>query len=310
MNLAQLLLGLLAFAATAQAAPREWHLQPFTTWYVVHSSGLEIGKLEQQLRKLDEHRYSFRVESYATGIAALLVKERTTEESLMRIDKEHIIPLEYHFNKTGGKKPQFRTLIFDRASQKIISRTDRNMWQFELKPNLLDNVLYQLIMVKDVHDGQRELTYNVVDRGEIKSYTFAQTGEEVVNTPLGEFRTIKLERLVHEDRRATTIWSAPTLNYLPVRIDNTDRKGRTASAVIQMVSGIEPKGISDTGRRASVRSRHRPGGRGYATRSPAVNDPASLAAEFGQQRYLVLLALARAHHDRAAVDVEILHPIP
>jgi len=49
-------------------------------------------------------------------------------------------------------------------------------------------------------------------------------GREMVPTPLGHFETLKVQRL--GDQRETTLWCAPALHYLPVRIEQENRGSR------------------------------------------------------------------------------------
>jgi hypothetical protein len=204
-------------------------------------NGMPLGKLERQLQALADGRYSFRSETQATGIAALLLKDHVAEESLLRIDQTRIIPIEYHYNQTGGSKPKRQTLIFDRVAGKVISRSNDKARQFKLTPGLYDKLVYQLVMTRDVQLGETKLNYDIVDGGEIKHYVFTRQGEESITTPFGKFETIKLARVMSNDKRSTTIWSAPSLSYLPVRVDNTDRHGRETSALLENLSGIVRK---------------------------------------------------------------------
>jgi hypothetical protein len=250
MTQSQIMLLLGSLYTAASAAGAEWRLVPFESAYIVRSSGLEIGKLEQRLRLVEDDKFALRTESYATGLAALMLKERTVEESFFKVRNARIVPLEYHFNRSGGHNSKTQKIVFDRSTWKINGRTNANDWQLAWQPlTMFDNINYQIGLLRDVGTASPELTYTLVDNAETKTYHFQRQGEERVTTPIGEFQAIKIVRTQLPDQRATTLWSAPQLNYLPVRIDNTDRKGRQATALLEHLTGIQPVGATATPRR-------------------------------------------------------------
>jgi hypothetical protein len=178
-----------------------------------------------------------RTESFATGMAALLLKERTIEESLFRLSQSKIVPLEYHFNRSGGNRSKVQKLIFDWSAKKIRGQTNDNQWELPWAPDAFDNILYQIGMLRDASLGKSQMDYVIVDNAETKHYHFVRKGEDTVETPRGKFKTLIFERTNLQNTRATTIWSAPKLNYLPVKIDNVDRKGRAATLLLDEVTG-------------------------------------------------------------------------
>ena len=66
---------------------------------------------------------------------------------------------------------------------------------------------------------------------------------EVITTPLGKIEAIKLtrERSRPKDRK-TTLWCAPSLNYLPVMLEHIEKDGTVFTAKIRRLRGINSKG--------------------------------------------------------------------
>jgi hypothetical protein len=75
----------------------------------------------------------------------------------------------------------------------------------------------QLVLRLDLQAGRDSLAYRVPRQGRIKTYTFERTGEESLELDTGRFRTLKVER-TDDDRDRTSIWSAPEVRFLAVRI--------------------------------------------------------------------------------------------
>jgi len=73
----------------------------------------------------------------------------------------------------------------------------------------------------DWRSGFDQLTFQVFDRGRIKPVVFENAGLETLDTKLGELQAYKV-RSYNDDgtrQRATTTWYAPSLDYVPVRIE-------------------------------------------------------------------------------------------
>ena len=56
------------------------------------------------------------------------------------------------------------------------------------------------------------------DYKKMKEYYFEIMGEERVYTSLGSFKTIKVQHKRYKKEKNITLWCAPELNYLPVKI--------------------------------------------------------------------------------------------
>ena len=63
-------------------------------------------------------------------------------------------------------------------------------------------------------------------------------GDEIVQTPLGPLQAAKLQRIKHDDQSRLIIWAAPSLKYLPVKVESTDEDGRTTTALIQTLTWL------------------------------------------------------------------------
>ena len=102
-----------------------------------------------------------------------------------------------------------------------------------LQAGILDKLLYQYALMRDLRDNPAEIAYDVTDGGKMKKYDFAIMNEEIVQTPLGPLQTVRLQRIGHDDKSMLIIWAATALKYLPVKVESTDEDGRTTTAIIQ-----------------------------------------------------------------------------
>ena len=107
-----------------------------------------------------------------------------------------------------------------------------------LVPGMMDKLLYQYALMRDLMNNQPEITYDVTDGGKMKKYNFERLKEEVIHTPLGDINTVILQKIKHDDKSKLIIWAAPALKYLPVKVESTDEDGLTTIAIIQTLAWI------------------------------------------------------------------------
>lgn len=221
----------LAWAAKPKPIPIS-----FTATYSLFTKGLRFATMTRQLSRRSHGDYIFRSESRATGLAKLVLKGHVIEQSHWRLAEERIYSQSYSYLRTGIK-PKSITARFDWSRGVILGSDGKETWRLDARPNMLDKLSYQLAIMLDLEAGKRFLEYEFVDEHAIKTYRFAVVSEEILETPIGKLRTVKLERTNEKQNRSTILWCAPEFRYLPVRLDK--RKNESLeSAVIESFSGL------------------------------------------------------------------------
>jgi hypothetical protein len=90
------------------------------------------------------------------------------------------------------------------------------------------------------------MTYQVLDETEVETYDFRVLGEENVRTRAGLIRALKVERVRDpgQSRRQTTLWFAPSWNYLLVRLHQRENDGKEYQIMLKSgeVNGERVKG--------------------------------------------------------------------
>lgn len=221
-------------AAGAYAEP----IRPFTSVYKLEMAGLTIGTVERSLTRRPDGRYRYRSETGTKGLAKLFFDDHLIEESLFEATATGFRPLRYTSRYTGHKGPSTVNVRFDWGRSKIKNQKNERRWQMPLSHAVFDKLLYQLAITYDLGAGRRELNYRILDGHEIKTYRFLDLGTERIETRLGSFDAVKIERRKENSKRRTTIWCAPRLGYLAVKLDNRDGKGHEVTALIERVTGI------------------------------------------------------------------------
>lgn len=225
---AALVVALYSACGVAGAFPEK-----FTATYIVKKGFMDIGEVQRTLTPQGNGKYIFESTTTSSGVASLVVRGKITERSTFSFENNVIKPIEYFYQRTFGKGKTVR-LEFDWEKNTVTNDVDKSPWVMPLEPQTLDKLVYQISLMQDMAPGKKDYTYKIADGGKLKTYQAKVIDEEETETPYGKFHSIKIKRV--GDKRGTTLWCAPKLNYLPVRIEQTDDDEFTA--VLKSVTGI------------------------------------------------------------------------
>jgi len=219
----------------------------FTATYDASANGIGIGTVQVSLTHEGNHEYLYRQESESTGIAALFGNKDSTQESRWRYRNRHIQVLDYRSRRRGGDDDDNEHLEFDWKTHRVKNTGAGKHWEIPFPDGAMDRLVMQLAMLFDLREGKTELRYQVPRQGRIKIYTFALAGEETLELDSGRYRTLKLVR-TNDDRDKSWVWSAPELNYFPVRFLKHKKSGIKIELVLRKLEflpgshapGVEP----------------------------------------------------------------------
>ncbi|MDZ7752351.1 MAG: DUF3108 domain-containing protein [Gammaproteobacteria bacterium] len=240
--LTRVLAALLCLGAggTAAALP-----ESFMAEFAVTSNGSSIGRTTWTLDAVDEGRYRFRSETRATGFMSLLFSGRRTEQSLWTHHEGRVRPLAYRYVRTGRKAREVE-VIFDWDAGQAINRHEGNSWKLDVTAGTQDKLVYLLALMQDLARGARDLVYPIADGGYLKEYAIERQARERLDTPLGTFHTVRLYRQDPKGKRHTTLWAAPELDYLPVKVQQDEKDGDVLAMTLESLKGIRALAREDS----------------------------------------------------------------
>ena len=175
---------LFCFAHLAQA--EEYTPTLFQADYTIRIKGASIANMTRRFTRLESGAYQYHSETRTTGLLSLFRKDHIIERSHWQLDVRKLIPLDYYYEHSGGKKDRRVKILFDWTNNRITNSIDGSSWKMPAAPNVLDKLLYQLAIMYDLQAGKDSLRYTVADGGKTKIYNFEILGEEIIKTPLGD----------------------------------------------------------------------------------------------------------------------------
>lgn len=220
-------------------------LNEFSAYYDASTNGIG-GNAERHLINVGEERYRLNI-SLEAKVAGVEIGDLEQASELIYVDSR-IQPQNYSY-QVSGLSSDVESVSFNWEAGVALSADEDESWTVAINDHTLDELSYQLALAIDVAAANQEFyDYETVDGDTLDHLRFRTLGEESVDTPLGELRCIKLERVRKEgSNRATLIWLAKDWGHLLTKIEQTSSSGLRikldlTNAIVagQQVTGISP----------------------------------------------------------------------
>ena len=220
-------------------------LTEFSAYYDASTNGIS-GNAERHLINLGEQRYRLNI-SLEAKVAGAEIGDLEQASELLYVDSR-IQPENYSY-QVSGLSSDVESVSFNWDARVALSADGDQSWTVALNDHTLDELSYQLALAIDVASANQEYyDYETVDGDTLDQLRFRTLGDEIIDTPLGQLRCIKLERVREEgSNRATLIWLAKDWGHLLTKIEQTSSSGLRikldlTNAIVegQQVTGISP----------------------------------------------------------------------
>ena len=193
--------------------------------YQASANGL-AATASRSLSRIDENSYRLRNSLEASAAGQVLATLNQSSEFI--IEGARVMPLNYIYQLNGISRASNAT-FFNWDAEIALNTEDDESWQLPLKEGVLDQLSSQLairLALINNTEGARNFSFEIVDGDAIEMQEYRLTGEEIISTPLGELRTVRLERVRGaSDERETAIWLAVDWNFLLTRIEQINSAG-------------------------------------------------------------------------------------
>jgi hypothetical protein len=222
MTRAAIVLLLMFACAFASAAPMRF--DRFVANFVLKAFGTTVGRSEWRLLPLENNRFLWESRSRSAGAGALFHDVYVTERSESELFGPSFRPIAYHYDRYAGTTGRKVQVIFDWRDGVALNTAKGHTWRMP-----------------------RSMQYAIADGGRVKRYDMRVLGTETLETALGTLETLKIRRLRHAAYGEATLWCAPALGYLPVKLEHRDRDGRLVSMYIVSIEGMPPTVMAKPG---------------------------------------------------------------
>ena len=218
---AALIAGMIALPASAgdvDYAP----LAPYEARYTASmSKGVSLNG--EGVRELTDQGNN--VWLYRTDVDSFIAD--INESLIFRWENGQVIPLRYRYHLSGFLiKDRKQSIDFDWQAGIATGSYRGDKFEVELRDNTLDPLGYQLQLHQDLKAGKRDVTYQVLDKGDYDDDRFAVIDEDSLGDNGRTMNTLKAEKVRDEDsKRQTLMWFDPARDYLLVRLLQVEPDG-------------------------------------------------------------------------------------
>jgi len=197
-------------------------LTEYSAKYLASANGLKASAT-RTLERTSEGHYqlsNFLVAEFAGKELASL--NETTQFSLRGETPQ---PHAYNYLLTGISQ-EARTILFNWDADLAVSTEDLESWPLQLIPDTQDPLSYQAaLQLVFKQENLTDISWPIVDGDKIEVQQFRVEGEEILETPVGSLRSVKLVRVRQDDSKSTTIWLAKDWAYLLTKIEQVSSSG-------------------------------------------------------------------------------------
>lgn len=210
--------------ATAAAEVRPFHAE-----YATSRNGNDLGRTTLDLADNGDGTWTLRSETRGTSGLAKLAGVHVVETSRFRWKDGRPEGLVYDYRQDAAFKSRTRHADFDWDAGQVHVREGKEDFRYAITPGVIDRQTVALAIANDLMHGATSFDYKVAvkDRVEVMHYVRGPT--QTLSVPAGDFETTLLMQRPREPgaerKRSVRNWLAPSLNWLPVQIEQTETKG-------------------------------------------------------------------------------------
>ncbi len=209
----------------------------FTAEYRALRNGDELGRTTIELRDNGDATWTLRSSTVGTSGLARLAGLDVVEESIVRWRGGRPETIHYEFNQQTAVRNKRRRAEFDWDRREVHMADGDSKARYALLDGTIDRHAVTLAIVNDLIGARTGFDYAVAMKDAIETVRYTDCGEQRVRVPAGEYDTRCLERV--REKRTSTSWFAEAIGWLPVRIEQVERKGDTIT--LQLVSLGKPR---------------------------------------------------------------------
>lgn len=228
------ILAVLAFAAHA-AHGADATVATYSATYRVLYKGKEAGTAEFAVRHVAEQDvYEFSSRVMAKGMLKLARPNPAVERSRFDADASGIRPLQFSYEDGSRSGDDNFSIEFDWQRRVATVSSSEARRELALPERALDRGSLQVALMRDLAASGVVQSYRLADEDGVVEYQYTDGGTATMPTGTGPVETRILTQQRVGSSRVTTLWVAPALRFLPVRIEQ--RRDGEVQTAFELVS--------------------------------------------------------------------------
>ncbi len=225
------LLPMLALALSTAASADE--LKPFDASYnwIWHSLTVAVSTIH--LERQDD-TWLYRAKSEPRGIGRMF-SERPLQESVLKVTDDGVLPISYRADDGTSATKRDANVRFDWEHNRATGvYEDEKVDMTPIAAGIQDDLSVQVALMVELLRGHTSGKFSLLSGNSVREFHYSRDGEETLTTPLGTIQTIVFKSQKQNSPRTTRFWCAPSLDYIPLKVQQT--KGDDVEWTMQVQS--------------------------------------------------------------------------
>lgn len=124
--------------------------------------------------------------------------------------------------------------VFDWLNQQILFSEGDKSGTYPVNGDTFDQASQQLFIQEMLARGMTRFELDLASRNRLKHYVYQASPSETLNLPIGKVQAIRVAEIDDEDdARITLMWFAPKYDYQLVKLQQTEKDGKTYSLAMK-----------------------------------------------------------------------------
>lgn len=201
-------------------------LSGFSATYTVKADGKK-GTATRTLSK-NGNSYNYTVKASAAGIASV------NQSASFSLSNGKILPSSSNMSVKIFGVGNTHNIKFNNGAKTAVSTYKGKSTTLKMSGQAYDNLSLEAQIRQELINGRFSGSYQLVKKTNIETTRFKKSGNSKITVPAGTYDVVRIDR-VHDDKgRATSFWVAPSLNYLPIKVSQTN-DGKTITMELSKV---------------------------------------------------------------------------
>ena len=167
--------------------------------------------------------YTYTLKTEPTGFWKLIANGSINESSQFEIIDGEIRSINYRLNDTIRRNARESEVDFDWSKKVIKGFYKDRVIDFNIEKRILTRILLQIEIMHQKQRNNLEDTYLIIDKDEIKEIdiTSSNSGKKI-SVPFGSYDVTEVSHRSKNSNRINTFWLAPELDFIPVKLEQTE----------------------------------------------------------------------------------------
>jgi hypothetical protein len=215
MRAVSVFLALLALLSSTPVLADELH--PFEASYKWVWHGMTVAISTLRLERQEDNKWVYRSKSEPRGLGRMF-SERPIQESVLQVTQDGVHPLSYKADDGTSATKRDANVQFDWEHKRVTGVYEDAKVDMPLPPGIQDDLSVQIALMVDLLRGHAPDKLLLINGNSTREYRYSRDGEETLKTPLGDIPTVIYRSEKQNSPRVTRFWCAPSLGYIPLRV--------------------------------------------------------------------------------------------